>query len=51
MLIGKNEIEIRQIFVEIRNLAIKLGLHINKGKTKHMIGERKKVQNEMKYDT
>jgi hypothetical protein len=32
-LIGKNEIEIRQLFVEIENIARKLGLHINQGKT------------------
>ena len=39
VLIGKNEIEIRQIFVQIENVARKLGLHINQGKTKHMIVE------------
>ena len=27
--IGKNKIEIRQLFVEIENIARKLGLHIN----------------------
>ena len=37
VLIGKNEIEIRQLFVEIQNIARKLGLHINLGKTKYMI--------------
>ncbi len=41
VLIGKNEIEIRQFFVEIENIARKLGLHINQGKTKHMIVEWK----------
>jgi len=35
-LIGKNGIEIRQLFVEIQNIARKLGLHINQGKTKYM---------------
>jgi len=29
VLIGKNYIEIRQLFVEIENTARKLGLHIN----------------------
>ena len=33
VLIGKNEIETRQLFVEIENTARKLGLHINQGKT------------------
>ena len=41
VLIGKNEIEIRQLFVEIENIARKLGLNINQGKTKDMIVERK----------
>jgi hypothetical protein len=39
--IGKNEIEIRQLFVEIENIARKLGLQINQEKTKYMIVERK----------
>ena len=38
---GENETEIRQLFVEIENTARKLGLHINEGKTKTMIVERK----------
>jgi hypothetical protein len=29
VLIGKNEIEIRQLFVEVDNIARKLGLQIN----------------------
>ena len=29
VLIGKNEIQIRQLFVETENIARKLGLHIN----------------------
>ena len=29
VLIGKNEVEIRQHFVEIENIARNLGLHIN----------------------
>ena len=41
VLIGKNEIETRQLFLEIENIARKLGLHINEGKTKHMIVEWK----------
>jgi len=41
VLIGKNEIAIRQIFVEIQNFARKLELHINLGKTKYMIVEWK----------
>ena len=32
--IAKSEVEIRQLFVEIENIARKLGLHINHGKTK-----------------
>jgi len=40
-LIGKNETEIRQLFVEIENIARKLCLHINQGKTKHTIVEQK----------
>jgi 2-hydroxy-3-keto-5-methylthiopentenyl-1-phosphate phosphatase len=34
VLIGKNKIEIRQHFIEIENIARKLGLHINQRKTK-----------------
>ena len=41
VLIVKNEIEIKQFFVEIENIARKLGLHINEGKTKCMLVERK----------
>jgi hypothetical protein len=41
VLIGKNEIAIKQLFVEIENIARKLGLHINQGKTKYMIVEKK----------
>ena len=33
VLIGKNETEIRQLLVEIENIARKLGLHKNQGKT------------------
>jgi hypothetical protein len=40
-LIGKNEIEIRKLFVEIENIARKFGLQINQEKTKYMIVERK----------
>ena len=41
VLIGKNEIEIRQLFVETEDTAIKLELHINQRKTKYMIVEQK----------
>ena len=40
-LIEKNEIEIRKLFVEMENIARKLGLQINQEKTKYMIVERK----------
>jgi len=42
VLIGKNEIQKRQLFVEIENIARKTGLQINREKTKYMIVERKK---------
>ena len=32
VLIGKNETEIKQLFVEIENITRKLGLHINQEK-------------------
>jgi len=35
----KNEIEIKQLFVEIENIARKLGLYKNQRKTKYMIME------------
>jgi hypothetical protein len=41
VLIGNNEIEIRQLFVEMENIARKLGPQINQGKTKYMMMERK----------
>jgi cyanophycinase-like exopeptidase len=40
-LIGKNEIEIRKLFVEMENIARKFGLYINQEKTKYMTVERK----------
>jgi len=40
-LIGKNEMEIRKLFVEMENIARKFGLQINQEKTKYMIVERK----------
>jgi hypothetical protein len=40
-LIGKNETEIRKLFVEMANIARKFGLQINQEKTKYMIVERK----------
>src|SRR5215469_17078075 len=40
-LIGRNEIELRKLFVEIENVARQFGLQINQEKTKYMILERK----------
>jgi len=40
-LIGKNEIEIRKLFVEMENIARNFRLQINQEKTKYMIVERK----------
>jgi len=40
-LIGKNEMEVRKLFVERENIARKFGLQINQEKTKYMIVERK----------
>jgi len=37
VLIGKNEVETRQLFVEIEDVGRKLGLHINQDETKCMI--------------
>ena len=51
VLIGKNEIEVRQRFVEIENIARKLRLHINQGKTKYMIVEQKQAQYKIKQDS
>ena len=48
VLIGKNETEIRQLFVETENIARKVGLHINQGKTKYIIVERKKSSKQNK---
>jgi len=50
VLIGKNEIQIRQLFVEIENIARKLGLHINEGKTKYMTVEWKNSAKQNKKD-
>ena len=47
-LIGKNEIQIRKVFVEMENTAKKLGLQINQGKTKYMIVERKNGLKQLK---
>ena len=41
VLFGKNEIEIRHLFLEIKNIARNFGLRINQGKTKYMIVEWK----------
>ena len=40
-LIGKNEIEVRKLFVEMENFARKFWLQMNQEKTKYMIVERK----------
>jgi len=40
-LIGKNEIEIRKLFVESENIARKFRLQISQEKTNYMIVERK----------
>jgi len=40
-LIGKNEIEIRKLYVEMENIARKFGVWINQEKTKYMIVEKK----------
>ena len=42
-LIGKSEIEMRQLFVEMESIARNLVLQINLEKTKYMIVERKKT--------
>ena len=47
VLIGKNDIEIRQLLVWIEDIARKLGLYINQRKTKYMIAEWK---NSSKHD-
>jgi len=47
-LIGKNEIEIRKLFVEMENIARKFRLQINHEKTKYMIVERKNSLKENK---
>jgi hypothetical protein len=41
VLIGKSEIEVRKLFVEMENISRKFGLQINQEKTKYMIVERK----------
>jgi len=48
LLIGKNEIEIRKLFVEMENIARKLGIQINQEKTKHVIVERKNSLKQIK---
>ena len=44
VLIGKNEIQKRQLFAEMENIARKIGLQINQERTKYMIVERKKFK-------
>jgi hypothetical protein len=48
ILIGKNEI--RQLFLEMENVARKLGLQINQEKIKYMILERKNTLKQNKID-
>jgi hypothetical protein len=43
-LIGKNEIKIRTLFVEMENIARKLGLQINQEETKYDIGKEKQFK-------
>jgi len=50
VLIGKNEVETRQLFVEIEDVGRKLGLHINQDKTKCMIVKWKTAQYKIKQD-
>jgi len=50
LLIGKNEIQIRQLFVEKENTARKLGLQTNQGKTKYMRVEWKNSAKQNKKD-
>ena len=50
-LIGKNEIEIRKLFVEMENIARKFGLRINQEKTKYMVVERKNSLKKNKIGT
>ena len=47
-LIGKNETEIRKVFVEMENIARKFGLQINQEKTEYMTVEKKKSLKENK---
>jgi len=48
VLIGKNEKEIRQLFVETENIARKSGLHRNQRKTKYMTVEWKNSSKQSK---
>jgi len=48
VLFGKNEIEIRKLFVEMENIARKLGQQTNQEKTKYMIVERKNSLKQLK---
>jgi hypothetical protein len=41
VLLGKNEIEIRQLFIEMESAARKLGLQVNQDKLKYVIVGRK----------
>ena len=48
-LIGKNDIEIRKLFVEMENIARNFGLQINQEKTEYMRAVRK-VKNVCAYN-
>jgi hypothetical protein len=50
VVIGKNEVEIRQLFVEKKNIARKLGLQMNQEKTEYIIVERKNNLKQNKKD-
>jgi len=47
VLIGKNKIELRQLFAEIENIARKLGLNLNQRKTIYMIVKWKNSSKQM----
>jgi len=50
VLIGKNEIEIRKLFVEMEKIARILGLQTNQEKTKYMTGKENSLkQNKIGY--
>jgi hypothetical protein len=48
VMIGKHEMRIRQLFVEMGNIASKLGLQKNQEKTKYITLERKNTSKQNK---